>query len=148
LPTGVAACASAQAIEVRGSHELVLLASFGGRQCHAAFPSIFDGLAREHSPKPDEFYKIIVDKTPGQTRCDLFSRQTDRALMAGANGAGRSGTDRNDFSHETFPSVSCSPTVLFDEFDLANNFSFLGGGREERQKSWQGGLLKETALQP
>jgi len=22
---------------------------------------------------PDEFYKIIVDKTPDQTRCDLFS---------------------------------------------------------------------------
>jgi len=37
---------------VRASHELVLLASFGGRQCHAAFPSIFDGLAREHSRKP------------------------------------------------------------------------------------------------
>jgi N6-adenosine-specific RNA methylase IME4 len=89
LPTGVAACASAQAIEVRGSHELVLLASFGGRQCHAAFPSIFHGLAREQSRKPDEFYKIIVDKTPGQTRCDLFSRRTRSGFDGWGNEAGK-----------------------------------------------------------
>jgi N6-adenosine-specific RNA methylase IME4 len=40
------------------------------------FPSIFDGLAREHSRKPDEFYRMIVEHTPGQERCDLFSRET------------------------------------------------------------------------
>jgi len=28
------------------------------------FPSIFDGLAREHSRKPDEFYRIVLEKTP------------------------------------------------------------------------------------
>ena len=61
---------------VRTSHEPVLLASFGGRQTHKAFPSIFDGLAREHSRKPDEFYRMVVERTPDQDRCDLFSRET------------------------------------------------------------------------
>jgi N6-adenosine-specific RNA methylase IME4 len=74
---------------VRSGHELVLLASFGGRQHHAAFSSIFDGLAREHSRKPDEFYKIIADKTPGQNRCDLFSRQTRRGFDGWGNEAGK-----------------------------------------------------------
>jgi hypothetical protein len=49
---------------VRCSHELVLFGGFGGRQRHAAFPSIFDGLAREHSRKPDEFYRMVVERTP------------------------------------------------------------------------------------
>ncbi len=61
---------------VRTCHEPVLLASFGGRQSHKAFPSIFDGLAREHSRKPDEFYQLVGDRTPGLDRCDLFSRET------------------------------------------------------------------------
>ena len=61
---------------MRTCHELVLLASFGGRQRHKAFPSIFDGLAREHSRKPDEFYRMVVERTPDQERCDLFSRET------------------------------------------------------------------------
>jgi N6-adenosine-specific RNA methylase IME4 len=61
---------------VRTSHEPVLLANFGGRQTHKAFPSIFDGLAREHSRKPDEFYRMVAERTPDQDRCDLFSRQT------------------------------------------------------------------------
>jgi N6-adenosine-specific RNA methylase IME4 len=61
---------------VRTCHEPVLLASFGGRQRHKAFPSIFDGLAREHSRKPDEFYWMVAERTPDQDRCDLFSRET------------------------------------------------------------------------
>ncbi len=61
---------------VRCCHELALLGGLGGRQRHAAFPSIFDGLARAHSRKPDEFYTMVVDKTPGQDRYDLFSRET------------------------------------------------------------------------
>jgi N6-adenosine-specific RNA methylase IME4 len=60
---------------VRTCHEPVLLASFGGRQQHKPFPSIFDGLAREHSRKPDEFYQLVADRTPGLDRCDLFSRE-------------------------------------------------------------------------
>jgi N6-adenosine-specific RNA methylase IME4 len=48
----------------------------GGRQNHKAFPSIFDDLAQEHSRKPDEFYQIVLDRTPDQARCDLLSRET------------------------------------------------------------------------
>ena len=34
-----------------------------------------DGLAREHSRKPDEFYSALVKATPGRRRCDLFNRE-------------------------------------------------------------------------
>lgn len=61
----------------RGFHECVLVGVFGDeRQIHDAFPSLFDGVAREHSRKPDEFYEMVATKTPGLERCDLFSRQT------------------------------------------------------------------------
>jgi N6-adenosine-specific RNA methylase IME4 len=35
----------------------------------------FDGLAREHSRKPDEFYARVEAATPGARRADIFSRQ-------------------------------------------------------------------------
>ena len=35
----------------------------------------FDGLAREHSRKPDEFYARVEEATPGARRADIFSRQ-------------------------------------------------------------------------
>ncbi len=34
-----------------------------------------DGLAREHSRKPDEVYALIEAITPGQRRADVFARQ-------------------------------------------------------------------------
>jgi N6-adenosine-specific RNA methylase IME4 len=73
----------------QGYHESVLMGVFGDeRQIHDRFPGMFDGvedprdglmfegLAREHSRKPDEFYKLVQEKTPGAYRCDLFSRAT------------------------------------------------------------------------
>lgn len=61
----------------RGLHESVLVGVFGDeRQIHDAFPSLFDGIAREHSRKPNEFYEMVARKTPGANRCDVFSRQT------------------------------------------------------------------------
>lgn len=56
----------------RTMHEPVLLATWGN-PVHKPFPSLFDGIAREHSKKPDEFYELIVRLTPGARRCDLFS---------------------------------------------------------------------------
>ncbi|OCC05239.1 hypothetical protein BA190_10065 [Labrys sp. WJW] len=35
----------------------------------------FDGLAREHSRKPDEFYARVEAATPGARRADIFARQ-------------------------------------------------------------------------
>jgi N6-adenosine-specific RNA methylase IME4 len=58
----------------QSGHELVLLGTVGKPRCFLC-PSIFDGLAREHSRKPDEFYEAIAKKTPGLRRADLFARE-------------------------------------------------------------------------
>lgn len=61
----------------RTMHEHVLVGVFGNeRQIHTPFPSLFDGIAREHSRKPDEFYSMVVSKTPGLNRCALFTRES------------------------------------------------------------------------
>lgn len=57
---------------VRTKHEPILLAKWGNPQ-HEPFPSDFDGVARRHSEKPVEFDKLVVDRTPGQVRANLFS---------------------------------------------------------------------------
>ena len=38
-------------------------------------PSSFDGIAREHSRKPAEFYQMLSQRTPGLRRADLFARE-------------------------------------------------------------------------
>jgi N6-adenosine-specific RNA methylase IME4 len=37
--------------------------------------AVIDGIAREHSRKPDEAYSLLEALTPGARRCDVFSRQ-------------------------------------------------------------------------
>lgn len=56
----------------RTRHEPILLAKWGN-PVHRPFPSDFEGVAREHSRKPDEFYELVSRHTEGQARCDLFS---------------------------------------------------------------------------
>jgi N6-adenosine-specific RNA methylase IME4 len=56
----------------RSMHEPILICT-KGKPGRLGFPSMFDGLAREHSRKPDEFYAILAKLTPGAKRCDLFS---------------------------------------------------------------------------
>ncbi len=58
----------------RTMHELILLGTVG-KPRKFTLPSCFDGLAREHSRKPDEFYSMIVERTPGWRRADLFARE-------------------------------------------------------------------------
>jgi N6-adenosine-specific RNA methylase IME4 len=59
---------------VRTMHEPVLVCTAGNPE-HDAFPSAFDGLAREHSRKPEEFYQLVDRYAPGlQLRADLFTR--------------------------------------------------------------------------
>lgn len=61
---------------VRTMHEPILLGTIGN-PVHSPFPSIFDGIAREHSRKPDEFYDLVHSKTKNAIRrADLFSRET------------------------------------------------------------------------
>ena len=61
---------------VRTMHEPILVCTVGNPR-HLPFPSFFNGLAREHSRKPDEFCDLIVKHTPHAVRrADLFSRET------------------------------------------------------------------------
>lgn len=67
----------------RSMHEPILLATYGNPK-HKAFPSVFTGLAREHSRKPETFYKLVLERTEGD-RCDLFARQTRIGFDAWGN---------------------------------------------------------------
>src|SRR6202171_4084150 len=58
----------------RSMHERVLLGTVG-KPRKFTLPSCFDGIAREHSRKPDEFYRMIADRTPDLRRADLFARE-------------------------------------------------------------------------
>lgn len=59
---------------VRSMHEQVLIGAIGKPGKFSAFPSVFDGIAREHSRKPEEFYALVEKHTSGLRRADLFSR--------------------------------------------------------------------------
>ena len=61
---------------VRTLHEDILIGKIGAPRCAKPFPSLFDGVRREHSRKPDEFYPMVEAFAPDAFRLDLFSRQT------------------------------------------------------------------------
>lgn len=62
---------------VRGSHEPVLIATRGSPHFVAKnVRSCFDGLRREHSRKPDEFYDLVDRMLPKGRRAKLFSRES------------------------------------------------------------------------
>ena len=66
----------------RSRHEPILLAKYGNPR-HTPFPSDFPGIARRHSEKPDEFYKMVQMHTVGAWRCDLFSAGIQRPGFEG-----------------------------------------------------------------
>ena len=61
---------------VRSRHEDVLIGAMGTPPFTTALHSIFNGLAREHSRKPDEFYPMIERFSPDARRAELFARQS------------------------------------------------------------------------
>lgn len=69
----------------RSMHEPVLIGTRGKPSIRPALPSLFDGVAREHSRKPDEFFDMVAARTPGATRADLFSRETRDGWSAWGN---------------------------------------------------------------
>lgn len=73
----------------RSMHEPVFIGSIGKPRKITAFPSLFDGIAREHSRKPDEFYDIVMRHAPGKRRCDIFSRETREGWEAWGNETGK-----------------------------------------------------------
>lgn len=60
---------------VRTMHEDVLIGTRGKPKLFKAFPSIFDGLAREHSRKPEEFYNRVDEFCDGPY-LSLFARES------------------------------------------------------------------------
>ncbi|ABS68846.1 MT-A70 family protein [Xanthobacter versatilis] len=58
----------------RTMHEPVIVATVGNPK-HTPFSSVFDGVAREHSRKPEAFYRMVEAAAPKAARADLFSRQ-------------------------------------------------------------------------
>jgi N6-adenosine-specific RNA methylase IME4 len=60
---------------VRSTGELVIVATKGRPQQAYVPPTIFDGVAREHSRKPDEAYLLAEKVMPDARRADIFSRQ-------------------------------------------------------------------------
>lgn len=71
----------------RSMHEQVLIGSIGKPRKFSAFPSLFDGIAREHSRKPDEFYGLVRKHTAGLRRVDLFSRESRDGFESWGNEA-------------------------------------------------------------
>lgn len=69
----------------RTMHEPVLVATMGNQ----AFPSCFDGVAREHSRKPEEFYALVDARFSGAVKADLFSRQARPGWDGWGNEAGK-----------------------------------------------------------
>lgn len=60
---------------VRSTGELVIVATLGNPRQSYVPHTIFDGLARQHSRKPDEFYAMCDRLMPSARRCDLFARE-------------------------------------------------------------------------
>jgi N6-adenosine-specific RNA methylase IME4 len=81
----------------RSMHEPVLLGTVG-KPLKFTLPSCFDGIAREHSRKPDEFYRMITDRTPDLRRADLFAREKREGWDAW-------GDEVEKFSSASSPSV-------------------------------------------
>lgn len=72
----------------RTMHEPILLATLGKPERNP-LPSVIEGIAREHSRKPDEFYEIVRRHTPRQRRIDLFSRERHEGFDAWGDELGK-----------------------------------------------------------
>jgi N6-adenosine-specific RNA methylase IME4 len=69
---------------VRTLHEPILVATIGNPK-HKPLPSLFDGVAREHSRKPAEFYDMVLRRTPDAVRRAV--RRVSTEVASAARGA-------------------------------------------------------------
>lgn len=81
---------------VRTQHEDILIGKRGAPLYEHAIPSIleadgsmFDGVARGHSRKPEEFYALVESFRPRAWRIDLFSRLNRPGWDAWGDEAGK-----------------------------------------------------------
>lgn len=61
---------------VRTTAEPIIVATIGNPQQSWVPPTHLDGVAREHSRKPEEFYAMCERVMPRARRADIFSRET------------------------------------------------------------------------
>lgn len=61
---------------VRTTGEIVLVGTLGNPKQSLVPPTIFDGIAREHSRKPEEFYSLCDRIMPHARRADVFARES------------------------------------------------------------------------
>ncbi|TAV48419.1 hypothetical protein ELI30_08950 [Rhizobium leguminosarum] len=61
---------------VRTTGEVIVVATLGNPKQTAIPQTIFDGIAREHSRKPDEFYSLCDRVMPHARRADVFARES------------------------------------------------------------------------
>jgi N6-adenosine-specific RNA methylase IME4 len=73
----------------RTMHEQILIGTVGKPSKIKTMPSVFDGIAREHSRKPDEFYRIVETHAAGHRRADIFARETRTGWDAFGDEAGK-----------------------------------------------------------
>jgi N6-adenosine-specific RNA methylase IME4 len=57
---------------VRTMHEPILVCTVGNPR-HHPFPSTFDGVARGHSRKPDEFYDLVLSYSRRPSGVPIYS---------------------------------------------------------------------------
>lgn len=71
----------------RSMHETVLIGTRGSPRA-ARLPSVIDGVAREHSRKPTEFFDAVRRATPRARRLELFAREARAGWQAWGDQAG------------------------------------------------------------
>lgn len=76
---------------VRTTGELVVVATLGNPRQDSVPQTIFDGIAREHSRKPEEFYDLCDRVMPHARRADVFTRQRRPGWDAFGNEADKFG---------------------------------------------------------
>lgn len=74
---------------VRSYHEDVLIGKMGKPTYMGAICSLFDGVARQHSRKPEEFYRLVEAFAPDARRIDLFSRKRRRGWRSWGREVGK-----------------------------------------------------------
>ncbi len=72
----------------RTMHEPLIIATIGNPE-HRPFPSVFTGVVREHSRKPEAFYELVEKCAPRGTYADVFSRQVRPGWDAFGNETGK-----------------------------------------------------------
>jgi N6-adenosine-specific RNA methylase IME4 len=68
----------------RTMHETIYIGVIGN-PVHKPFPSLFDGLAREHSRKPEEWYRLVDDRFLNAVKIDVFSRASRPGWLSWGN---------------------------------------------------------------